>query len=516
MRRWVLAVSVSIFGAVVLLAPGVSGAAGHAAPRENPAAAARWFLHQRTTRGVTAPSAYAQAQQTAVKEASLARSQQKAAPGATSMIWQPLGPAPMIQEPLSFPGSPVQNVDGRNSSIATTGTGAGEKVAIASAGGGVWTSNPNGAATVWSEHTDFLASQAFGAVAYAPSNGQVMYAGTGEDNSGGDVLYGQGILVSSNGGASWVARNPGGALSAQATSALAVDPADSSHLYVATTAGFFSSTDAAVSLGSPTTITYAGAAASSNVSGMAVDPTNFNTVFVAVPGVGIEKSVDGGANFAVLTGGLPAGATFGNTILAISPDGQTLYTLIEGKSGANATGAQLWKTVNGGTSWTHLTNAPNVTNPGFYYGGTGTDQGFYDLGLAIDPLNPSVVYFAGIGMAMSTNGGTTWSSTGCSTATAGCSLGGLGIHPDFHALTFDAAGNLSSATTAASTSCPPPTRRPATSAPPGRPGAATTSCSTPTSDHPVLSRHQPDRQCRPAGDRRPGQRHRGLQRHRLA
>jgi hypothetical protein len=42
-----------------------------------------------------------------------------------------------------------------------------------------------------------------GAVAIARSNPLVIYAGTGEANNSGDSNFGRGILVSTNGGASF-------------------------------------------------------------------------------------------------------------------------------------------------------------------------------------------------------------------------------------------------------------------------------------------------------------------------
>ncbi|MHB1567626.1 MAG: hypothetical protein ACYC0H_00340, partial [Solirubrobacteraceae bacterium] len=267
-------------------------------------------------------------------------------------------------------------------------------------------------------------------------------------DQGGDAFTGDGVLVSTNGGTSWTDANPGGAFTGQTISSVAVDPANSQHVYIAGSAGFFISNDGVGSLTSPTTITYNGANPT-DVSDMVVDPTNFNTVFIAVPGVGIEKSIDGGANFTTLSGGLPAGTNFGRAVLAISADGQTLYTEIQGlDSSGNATGALVYASTDGGGTWTN-TNAPDLTNPGFYYGGglsaASSDQGYYDLAIAVDPSNASVVYAAGIGMSVSTNGGTSWSGSGTScsgTNGNGCSLGGNALHPDFHALTFDSSGNL--------------------------------------------------------------------------
>ena len=67
--------------------------------------------------------------------------------------------------------------------------------------GGVWETHNSG--VNWTPKSDDQASLAIGAVAFAPSNPSIIYAGTGEPNGGGDVYGGDGLLKSTDGGASW-------------------------------------------------------------------------------------------------------------------------------------------------------------------------------------------------------------------------------------------------------------------------------------------------------------------------
>lgn len=409
---------------------------------DDPLAAEQWFVNQRKSSGVTSPFAYAAAEHAAVQQAQQDRSVRPAVvAGAANPIWQPLGPAPLNNPDPSYSNSltlPAQDNTGRIISIATVGSGSTERLLVGSAGGGVWSATANGPATSWSPLTDFQASLSSGAVAVAPSNNQIIYAGTGEDDQGGDSFYGQGILASTNGGANWTDDDPS-PLSGYTISGIAVDPSNPADIYVASSDGFYTSSDSGYTLaGTPIGL-------NTNASAVAVDPANFNTLFVAVPGTGIEESTNGGTSFSTLTVGTLTGSSFGNTALAISPnfatDG-TIYAEIAAPAGSGG-GVQVYKSVDGGSTWAN-TGAPDVTGQAFYYGSGTSDQGFYDLGIAIDPLNTSVVYVAGIGLSMTSNGGSTWTGSGnsCLHSSTGCSLGDFGIHPDFHSLVFDSAGNL--------------------------------------------------------------------------
>jgi hypothetical protein len=417
---------------------------------DDPRAAQNWFVNQRLTLGVKNPATYAAAEQAAMIRVQQSHAARPAvAAGISNPVWQSLGPQPLNDPNPSFSGSvtvPAQKVSGRVMTIATSGSGATEQALLGSAGGGVWSTTLSSSTPTWNPLTDFQPSLALGAVAVAPSNSQVIYAGTGEDDQGSDSFYGQGLLVSTNGGANW-ADYPGGAqagkLAGATFSAVAVDPANPAHVYLATSLGFFSSTNSGFTLTGPSP--------ASNVAAMVVDPVNFSIVYIAVPGVGIEESTNGGSSFAVLSGGLPAAASIGNAALAISPKygtDNTVYVEISNCAnyGSCPAGTTVWKTTNGGTSWIN-TNAPDVTVQTFYYGAGGSnmfDQGFYDLAIAVDPANTSVVYVAGIGISVSLNGGTSWSGSGaaCQSAANGCALGDFTIHPDNHSLVFDSTGNL--------------------------------------------------------------------------
>src|SRR5438105_2830814 len=126
---------------------------------------------------------------------------------------------------------------GRVTSLALDPTNV-NTVFAGSAGGGVWKSTDAGAS--WTPLSDTQASLAIGALAISP-NGQVVYAGTGEDNRS-DSQIGRGVLISINGGASWT-------LSGQSTFAnhyiggIAIDRNNTNHAFVASDVGLYETGD---------------------------------------------------------------------------------------------------------------------------------------------------------------------------------------------------------------------------------------------------------------------------------
>ena len=103
---------------------------------------------------------------------------------------------------------------------------------LGAAQGGIWIWN----GTTWVAKTDNLPSLAIGALAVAPSNDSVVYAGTGEGALSGDSYFGNGILKSTDGGASW-SHVSGDYFRGVAIVAALVDPADANHLWVAVVRG---------------------------------------------------------------------------------------------------------------------------------------------------------------------------------------------------------------------------------------------------------------------------------------
>src|SRR5437899_4419800 len=141
--------------------------------------------------------------------------------------WTAIGPAPLMT------GSSNGNVSGRITGIVAHPTDP-NTIYISAAGGGVWKTTNGG--TSWSMLTDAQPTLYMGAIAIAPSNANVLYAGTGEANNGVTTYFGRGILASTDGGASWTLRTgPGGVFNSRRLTVSKIDihPTDPNTAYAA-------------------------------------------------------------------------------------------------------------------------------------------------------------------------------------------------------------------------------------------------------------------------------------------
>ena len=358
--------------------------------------------------------------------------------------WTPLGPAPIVNGQTSG-GGPVS---GRIAGLAGDPTNPNIDY-IAAAGGGVWKTTDAGAS--WTPLTDNQSTLFMGAIAVAPSNGQVIYAGTGEANNSLDSFYGRGVLVSQNGGSTWTLTTAGGAFDRETMARIAVDPTNPAVAYAAVAdfgsnglfngnAGIWKTTNFGASWTDTTKA--AGLDTYSPYSDVVLNAANPQILYAAIgryDGVstnGVIESTNGGTSWTYLSNGIPQGSVDGNIKLAISPTNpNVLYASIANGTQSGTFGALrgLYETTNGGTSWVQQTNTPN------YLG----NQGWYDNTIAVDPANPSIVYAAGQlnysnntdAIVESQDGGSSWFDL-----TTGAD--GNGPHTDHHALAFDASGRL--------------------------------------------------------------------------
>ena len=281
---------------------------------------------------------------------------------------------------------------------------------IGGAQGGVWKTTDGGA--FWTPMTDGECSLAMGDLAIDPINPEIVYAGTGEQHFSGDSYYGCGLLRSTDGGASWThlgasvfQTDSGGAR----ISRVVIDPSTAgatatTTVLVASTFGLFRSVDG----GTNWTEILSG-----TVTDLVVDPSDSGIWYAAVWGGGVFKSTDSTATWTQLTDGFPS-SQVGRINLAIAPSSPaTLYAAIHNSQTSELLG--IWKTVDGGSNWAQL-SASNASC---------RTQCWYDLAIAVHPTNPDLVYFGGVSLYASFDGGTSF-----------INIRGL-IHVDQHAIVFD-------------------------------------------------------------------------------
>lgn len=323
----------------------------------------------------------------------------------TGVTWSPLGPAPIAGEYWSgsAPGS------GRVNSIAVHPKN-GAVAYIAAAGGGVWRTADGGA--TWAPMTDGLSSLASGSVALDLAAPDTVYYGTGEQNGSADSYYGDGLFRSYDAGVTWskiAAKTSVGSY----ISRVAVDSLNPSIIVVGSDIGVVRSADHGA--------TWATVLGGANCTDLAIDQTAGTVMFAAMKGLGVYKSTDSGATWTKLAGGLPTtGFARINMGLARS-NGQALYVSFVASNGSLL---GMYRTTNGGTSFTKLTATPN-------YMGT---QGWYDNAVVVDPTNPAVVWAMGMfpfspgsdhGVILTLNGGASW-------ADKNFGVDGSQPHPDQH------------------------------------------------------------------------------------
>jgi photosystem II stability/assembly factor-like uncharacterized protein len=160
---------------------------------------------------------------------------------------------------------------------------------------------------------------------------------------------------------------------------------------------------------------------SGRVTAIAVDPTNASITYIGGADGGVWKTTNGGTNWTPLT---DTQASLAIGAIAIDPSNHNIIYVGTGEDNNNLdgyTGAGILKSTDGGTTWTHI--------PGQFVGPFGATAGGGSIGaLAVHPTNGQIVLAAvslpgADGIYRSTDGGATWTATGLS----GSRLSGTGV-----------------------------------------------------------------------------------------
>jgi photosystem II stability/assembly factor-like uncharacterized protein len=345
--------------------------------------------------------------------------------------WTLIGPKP-IKTPYTDP-----IVAGRVSALAVD-PGNPSVVYAGAAQGGIWKTTTAGSS--WSPLTDRQASLAIGSVALDPTNSNIVYVGTGEENFAGDSYYGAGILKSTNGGTTWThlcgpfcgpVGQDGFYGGGARIGALAISPANNQVILAAVALlrkdGIYRSADGGK--------TWTQVVSGNPGTAVLFDPVNGNTAYAALGNSfsggteSVFKSTDGGQTWSADNGSggnvLPI-ANAGRIVLAMDPSHTaTLYAGIANVSTGSLLG--LFKSTDGGGSWTRLTSTPDYCTP----------QCWYDHTIAVDPANSNVIYAGGAfstTLIRSLDGGSSWT-----VLQAAANFGFL--HADMHALAFASDGS---------------------------------------------------------------------------
>ena len=278
-------------------------------------------------------------------------------------------------------------------------------------GGGVWKTTNGG--VDWSCVSDgFFKTSSVGALAIAPSNPEVVYAGMGERDLRGNISEGDGVYKSTDAGKTW--RNVG-LVSTRTISRIVVHPTNPEILYVAALGhvygqspdrGVFKSTDGGA--------TWNKVLFESNKAGavhLVMDPSDPETLYAATweafrtpyslssggPGSKLWKTTNGGANWTDISRnpGLPKGL-LGKMGFSVSPvNPKRVWAIIEAEDGG------IFRSDDAGATWTLTNSDRNWRQRAFYY-----------THVVADPKDPEAVYVMNVGMGRSTDGGKTFRGMG--------------------------------------------------------------------------------------------------------
>ncbi len=385
---------------------------------EDPNERSRWFYSLRAYPYKTIPS-------DARRRAWERRPRTGLAPQQATGEWVNIGPAPTIS---AVPNN-WQETSGRINAIAVSPANS-QIVLVGSSTGGIWRSVDGGANLV--PVSDDQIDLAVGAIAFAPSNPSIVYAGMGDIDNG---YFGSGVLKSTDAGASWKRVNDSSLPSPAWTSDIAVDPTDPNRVYLsqfarlnegrAFSSGFFLSTNGGVTW----TRTVGGL-----VRNIAIDPSNSNTLYLAISRVddgsgapGIYRSNNKGQSWQQFFTS-PYGASSTSDIrVGVSPANSRTFYAYMGGSLQGRFDVRLVVSTDGGNQWNNLGSKE-----------IDTGQFGYNTYLQIDPGNASTVYIGSRDVYKSVNGGVNFTNLNNSFTVSGSfTPGRSNAHPDQHCLAFD-------------------------------------------------------------------------------
>jgi PKD repeat protein len=305
------------------------------------------------------------------------------------------------------------------------------------AGGGLWkTTDITPAAPAWVAVNDFFANLAVTSITYNPLNTQEFYFGTGESWYNADAIRGDGIWKSSNGGATWTQLvSTSSSSNFDWVQKVMVHPV-TGDVYAATRAGVYRSSNGGTSW---TQVLGNGNGCVSNDMGD-IEIAADNSIYVGVGSVfstdGVYKSTTGNAGSwtKINTGanGFPT-ANIARIELACAPTAAlTLYAMV-GNMSTDAL-LNIYKSVDGGATWTTCAlpswKDQNCATPSTDMTRT---QSWYDLTAMVDPNNANNVFVGGVDIFKSTNGGTSW--TQITNWAGACSF--QYVHADQHTMIFE-------------------------------------------------------------------------------
>ncbi len=275
-------------------------------------------------------------------------------------------------------------------------------------GGGVWKSTDAG--RTWHSVSDGFFGGSIGDVAVSSWDPNVVYAGTGEETVRGNVSEGDGMWKSTDAGKTW---KRAGLLDSRHICRIRIHPKNPDLVYAAVLGhlfganaerGIFRSTDGGATW---KRVLFVGDKV--GAVDLAMDPTNPRVLYAGMwrilrtpyslesggPGSGLWKSTDGGDTWTDLSHnpGVPKGplGIVGVSVSRTDPD--NLYAMFEAKEGG------VFRSRDAGKTWTRVNSDHELTQRAWYYNR-----------IYADPGNAESVYVVNVSFRHSQDGGRTFTA----------------------------------------------------------------------------------------------------------
>ncbi|GLX83248.1 VPS10 domain-containing protein [Thalassotalea eurytherma] len=279
---------------------------------------------------------------------------------------------------------------------------------VATSSGGLW--KTTNAGTTWKPIFDNQASYSLGDVTLDPNNTNVVWVGSGENNSQRSVAYGDGIYKSVDAGKTW--KNMG-LKNSEHIGEILVDPRNSDVVYAASQGplwskggdrGLFKTID-----GGKTWENVLNISEHTGVSDIAFDPKNPDVIYATSyqrrrhvwtlinggPESAIHKSTDGGKTWQKITKGLPGG-DLGRIGIDVAPSSANIiYAIVELPNDKGG----FYRSTDYGASW-HKQSSYVSGSPQYYQE------------IVVDPKNPHRVYSLDTYMMVTEDGGKNFTRAG--------------------------------------------------------------------------------------------------------
>ncbi len=309
---------------------------------------------------------------------------------------------------------------------------------VGAAGGGVWKTTNGG--TTWQPVSEGLGTETIGDLAVAPSDTSVVWVGTGEKNSLRSQWWGDGVYKSTDGGKKWTNM---GLKDTRSIGRIVIHPTNPDVVYVAalghlwgtnTERGVYKTVD-----GGKTWAKLLFVDDTSGFVDMEMDPSNPDVLYAAAwhrlrwggghmqgvgKGSGIYKTADGGRSWTKLTdpalkNGLPT-ERLGRIGLAVSAkDPRVLYAVIQVDRGVTdpqqGRYGGVFRSADAGATWTQVNDLQAI--PHYYYDDVWVDQ-----------ANPDHIWTVSPSLLESKDGGKSFAPDSLHL-----------VHGDYHALWIDPA-----------------------------------------------------------------------------